>query len=54
LELAVLVAGDVAAVGAVVVAQAVFSQLVIRMGSKRRDNFMIYSLCDALGLAMPI
>ena len=39
LGLAVLVAG-----AAVVLEQATFSQLVIRMGNKTRDNFMIYSL----------
>jgi hypothetical protein len=39
---------------AVVEAQATFSKLVSRMGSKTRDNFMINSLWDALGFAMPV
>jgi hypothetical protein len=39
---------------AVVDEQATFSQLIRRMGSKTRDNFMIYSLIGALGFARHI
>jgi hypothetical protein len=34
--------------------QATFNQLISKMGSKTRDNFMIKSLGGALGFAMQI